>query len=185
MSESGVKSSSKRAIAAVDGRLRPRLSDAAPPRRRRTLRRRRHAAEGDADRRHRAVVGQRQMEGAERGRDVLVAALGDLVDGKKRALRRAPAHAPPRRIRPAAGPACHRRRRSPRAGSCAASAPLRSVSGRAERDQRRRRVADRRAVGDVAADRAHVAHLLAADAVEQRPERRDALRQEAEAPRCR
>ena len=36
-----------------------------------------------------------------------------------------------------------------------------------ERDQRRRRVADRRAVGDIAADGAHVAHLLAADAVPQ------------------
>ena len=46
---------------------------------------------------------------------------------------------------------------------------------RAERDEGRRRVADRRTVGDVAADRTHVAHLLAADAVEQRPQRRDAL----------
>ena len=35
--------------------------------------------------------------------------------------------------------------------------------GRAERDQRRRGVADRRAVGDVAADRADVAHLLAGE----------------------
>src|SRR5690606_15325069 len=42
----------------------------------------------------------------------------------------------------------------------------------AQRDQRRRRVADGRAVGDVAADGAHVAHLLAADALDQVPKRR-------------
>ena len=46
-------------------------------------------------------------------------------------------------------------------------APFRALAQghrRTERNQRRRRVPDRRAVGDVAADRAHVAHLLAADA---------------------
>ena len=75
----------------------------------RPLRRRRHAAIGDADRRDRAVLGERQMEGAERRRDVLVAALGDLVDGEMRALGRHRHLRPPRRIRRAAGPACHRR----------------------------------------------------------------------------
>ena len=47
------------------------------------------------------------------------------------------------------------------------SLPRRSTSARAERDQRRRAVADRRAVGDVAADRADVAHLLAAEPAQQ------------------
>src|SRR6185312_12829332 len=40
-----------------------------------------------------------------------------------------------------------------------AAAPQRDP--RAKRDQRRRRVTDRRAVGDVAADRTHIAHLRA------------------------
>ena len=45
---------------------------------------------------------------------------------------------------------------------------------RAERDQRRRRVADRRAIGDVAADRARVADLLAGDAVPELAQLREA-----------
>jgi hypothetical protein len=55
--------------------------------------------------------------------------------------------------------------------------PLRSTKRRAQRDQRRRRVADRRAIGDVAADGTGIAHLLAADTVHQLAElRRDVLR---------
>lgn len=59
-------------------------------------------------------------------------------------------------------------------------APLRAFAQgqlRIERDQRRGRIADRRAVGDVAADRAHVAHLLAADALDERTERRHMVHQ--------
>ena len=44
---------------------------------------------------------------------------------------------------------------------------LAQLQGRAERDQCRRRVADRRAVGDVADDRAARPHLLGAEAAEE------------------
>ncbi len=60
------------------------------------------------------------------------------------------------------------------------SASLAQCQRRAERDQRRRHVSDRRAVGDVAADRAHVAHLVATDPVDQFPQRRNARRQRGE-----
>ena len=50
-------------------------------------------------------------------------------------------------------------------GTVRLTLPLRSMTEAPSADQGRRRVADRRAVGDVAADGAHVAHLLAADAV--------------------
>ena len=65
----------------------------------------------------------------------------------------------------------------------AALAPAPEHDAGAERDQQRRRLADRRAVGDVAADRARVANLPAADAQQVvfglrqvRPERRAGIR---------
>ena len=141
-----------------------------------------HAAEGDADVGHPPLAVQRQPEGAADGGDVLVEALGDLV-----------------------GTELHPRRRlgqDHRLHEFALAAVLLAVfdeeilqrqfarlvaapqpQGGAAGDQGRRRVADGGAVGDVAADGAHVAHLLRPDAADQLAEigieRRDPLRRVA------
>ena len=100
-----------------------------------------------------------QLERRHHGRDVLVEALGDLVGAVARAGR-GPGHGDA--LDELAGPAVllavgdeevlERQ-------AADARSPRRSMQRGAERDQRRVGVADRRAVGDVAADRAGVADL--------------------------
>ena len=125
----------------------------------RALRGRRHAAKGDA-RAGDARPVDAQLERAHHGRNVLVEALGDLVAAEMLAGR--------------ASGCATMRTNSPGCAILLAVvdeevlerhrarlvAALQSER-RAERDQRRRQVADRRAIGDVAADRAGRAHLLA------------------------
>src|SRR5690606_21043507 len=137
------------------------------------LRRRSHAAISDADVLYRAVLVQREPEGAQRGGDILVAPLGDFVDGEFLALGRqrhlnllheftcAP-------VLLAIGDEEILQRNG------AALHALAQRQPRTQRDQRRRSVANGRTVGDVSADRAHIAHLFATYAGYQLPKRRDA-----------
>ena len=129
---------------------RPARASASPPCRRTRCGRPRRGRPSSADR-----------KAAQHGGDVLVEALGDLVAAEPRAGRGLGGRGRSRRTRPAGGPACRRRGRSPRAAACARSLAAAQHQRGAERDQRRRHVADRRAVGDVAADRARVADLHA------------------------
>ncbi|MNY15805.1 hypothetical protein D3C86_1490370 [compost metagenome] len=125
-----------------------------------------HAAEGDADVFNRAVGIERQVEGGAQRGNILVAPLGNLVDGVT-------AFRLPERNEEffdefAAQPVLFAvvdeiafQRQAAVAGRRA------QRERRAECDQGGGRVADGRTVGDIAADRAHIAHLLAAEPVKQ------------------
>lgn len=138
-----------------------------------------HATEGDADRLHLALFIERQVEGATERRNILVAAFRDLVDGIKCVFGRA-RHED--LFNEFAGQAVllaigdekgFERQRAP-----AGMGAQRQFG--AKRDQRRGRVADRRAVGDIAADRADISDLLAADPLDQASKRRDLVGEEIE-----
>ena len=118
---------------------RSRACRSAPPRQcAARLRRRRHAAEGDP-----RVGDPARRRGEREGRRSTAEMswskrLADLVGAEARGRPRACGTMTPRRTRPAAGPACRRRGRSPRAAARGARLPRRSTSVAPERDQRGR-----------------------------------------------
>ena len=118
----------------------------------RPLRDRRHAAEGDA-RLDDTPVDDVELEGAHHGRDVLVEALRHLVAAEMLVRPRASRHgdADDELAGPAVLPAIVEEEVLERQGSPVPAMP--QIELGPERDQRRRQVADRRAVGDVAARR--------------------------------
>ena len=155
MSSIGAKSRVERvacarsAVASFHG-----LPTSARSRRDGALGRGRHAAAADA---RRAITRRRRRSAKQRehGGDVLVVALADLVRAQHEARRvargtRIALDELARLRAPSSGSEVERRRAAARA--CAS--PRRSTTRRAERDQHRHRIADRRAVGDVAAERA-------------------------------
>ena len=105
-------------------------------------------------------------EGAAHRGDVAVEALGELDDADPRVGRGARDADALDELAGLRGPACRRQEEVFERHRAALAALAQHQLG-AERDQRRRHVADRRAVGDIAADRAGVADLEAADAADQ------------------
>jgi len=113
-----------------------------------------HAAEGQAQRAHRVAV-ELDREGRADGRDVAVVALGDLVAAQLRASRRQ-RHAQRTHEFAALHPVLHVVDVEVLERQRALLAAVLQHDLRAERDQHGRAIADRRAVGDVAAHRAGV-----------------------------
>ena len=164
----------KRVSGCGEGRRAPRLAAQGSFRFIRTLGRSGHSAEGEAAVGNDAVFNRDTETRCDRG-NVLVAPLGDLVGGIALPGNRSRHADAFNELLPCAVLfAVFDKEGLQRQGALCRT--LAQCDGGAERDQDRRGIADGRAVGDIAADRAHVAHLLTCDAVPVGVQMRETLR---------